>query len=242
MLLARDHDLDLLRDIAQPAEDDLVAIHESVDGILDPDIVAEVTDERLHTAQVVAGHTREQVVHGLELETAVDEVQPRGAVDVHGGAQLLLGEGLGGAEVGGRHAPVGERDLHVKRHGDDVGDEDEGHAEGPGGDREPEEAVTEEVPVAGHEEDFGRARPGRGSLVGGARGDQVQPREEVEVEARNAHDGVVGVLLEPNGNLTGTVPGEVEVVVGGAEGLEEHGGVGEEGDVLDIWVVGLWEI
>ena len=86
MLLARDHDFDLLSDIAQPAQHDLVAIHESEDGILDTDVFAELADQRLHTAQVVAGHAREQVVHGLKLESAVDEIQPRGAVNVHGGA------------------------------------------------------------------------------------------------------------------------------------------------------------
>ena len=134
---------------------------------------------------------------------------------------------------------MGKRDLDVKRHGDDVGDEDEGHAEGPGGEREPEEAVAEEVPVACHEEHFGGAGPSGCALVGGARGDQVQPGEEVEVEARDSHDGVVGVFLESDGDLGGAVPDEVEVVVAGADGLEEHGGVGEEGDVLDIRVVNL---
>ncbi|KFY77510.1 hypothetical protein V499_03140 [Pseudogymnoascus sp. VKM F-103] len=217
MLLARDHNLNLLGNIAQPAEDDLIPIHEPEDGILNPDILAELANQRLHPAQVVAGHAREQVVHGLELEATVDEVQPRGAVDIHGGAQLLLGEGLGGAEVGGRHAPVGERDLHVKRHGDNVRHEDEGDADGPGGEREPEQAVAEEVPVAGHEEHLGGAGPGCRALVGGARGDQVQPGEEVEVEARDAHDGVVGVLLELDGDLARAVPGEVEVVGRGPE-------------------------
>lgn len=178
-------------------------------------------------------------MHSLELESAVDEIQPRGAVDVHGGAQLLLGERLRGAKVSSRHSPVRERDLDVQRHGNDVRDEDEGHADRPGGEREPEETVTKEVPVACHAEHFSGARPGRGTFVRSARGDQVQPGEEVEVEAGNAHDGVVGVFLEPDGNLAGAVPGEVEVVVAGADGLEEHGGVGKEGDVLDIWVVDL---
>lgn len=239
MLLASDHDLNLLGYITQPAQDDLVPIHEPEDGILNPDIFAELADQSLHTAQVMARYAREQVVHGLELKTAVDEIQPGRAVNVHGGAQLLLSEGLRGAEVGGRHAPVGERDLHVQRHGDNVGDENEGYADGPGGECEPEESVAEEVPVAGHEEHLGGASPGCRALVGGTWRDQVQPREEVEIEARNTHDGVVGVFLELDGDLASAVPGEVKVVVGGADGLEEHGGVGEEGDVLDIWIVNL---
>lgn len=239
MLLASDHDLDLLGDIAEPAQDDLVSIHKPEDGILNPNILAELANQSLHAAQIMARYAREQVVYSLKLETAVDEVQPGGAVNVHGGAQLLLGEGLGSPEVGGRHAPVGERDLHVEWHGDDVGDENEGYADRPGWKREPEKAVAEEVPVAGHEEHLSRARPGCRALVRGAWGDQMQPREEVKVEARNSHDGVVGVFLELDGNLAGAVPGEIKVVVGGANGLEEHGGVGEERDVLNIWVVNL---
>lgn len=105
---------------------------------------------------------------GLELQAAVDEIQPLGAVDVHGGAQLALGEGLRFAEVGGRGGPVGEGDLRVQGHGDDVGDEDEPYAEAPGGDGAPEEEVAEEVPVAEHESDLGGARPGCGAEVNGA--------------------------------------------------------------------------
>lgn len=44
----------------------------------------------------------------------------------------------------------------------------------------------------------------------------MQPGEEVEVEARDAHDWVVGVLLVPDGDLAGAVPCKVKVVVGGA--------------------------
>lgn len=239
MLLARHHNLNLLRNIAQPAQNDLIPIHKPKDRILNPNILTELPNQRLHPAQIVARHARKQVVHSLELQTAVDKVQPRGTIDVHSGAQLLLCEGLSRAKVSGRHAPVGERDLDMERHGDDMRHQHECDAEGPGGDRKPEEAVAEEVPVASHEEDFGGARPRCCALVGGARGDQVKPGEEVEVEARDAHDGVVGVFLELDGDLAGAVPGEVEVVVGGVEGLEEHGGVGEEGDVLDVRVVGL---
>lgn len=105
---------------------------------------------------------------GLELQAAMDEIQPLGAVDVHGGAQLALGEGLRFAEVGGRGGPVGEGDLRVQGHGDDVGNEDEPYAEGPGGDGAPEEEVAEEVPVAEHESDLGGARPGCGAEVHGA--------------------------------------------------------------------------
>lgn len=71
---------------------------------------------------------RVQVVDGLELEAAVEEVEPGRAVDVHGGAQHLLREGLGDAHVRGAHGEVGEGDLDVQRGGDGVADEDEGDA------------------------------------------------------------------------------------------------------------------
>ena len=95
----------------------------------------------------------------LELQTAVEPIHPLGAIDVHGCAELVLGEGLGGAEVGRRHAPVRKRDLHVENDGDDVRGEDEGDAVGPGGESAPDEQVAEEVPVAAHEGDFDGTSP-----------------------------------------------------------------------------------
>lgn len=66
----------------------------------------------------------------------------------------------------------------------------------------------------------------------------MQPGEEVEVEAGDAHDGVVGVFLIGDEEVGGFVPGEDEaVVVGGDDGLEEFGRGGEQGDVLDVGVV-----
>ncbi len=60
------------------------------------------------------------MMHGLELQATVNEVEPGRAGDIHGGAELLLREGFGIAEVGSRHCEVGEGDLDVQRHGDDV--------------------------------------------------------------------------------------------------------------------------
>lgn len=70
----------------------------------------------------------------------------------------------------------------------------------------------------------------------------MQPGEEVEVEAGDAHDRVVGVFLVGNENVGGGIPGEDEaVVVGGDDGFEEFRGGGEEGNVLDVGVVFLLE-
>lgn len=101
MLLALDHDIQLITDILQPPQHLSVAIGEVEDRVRHTSVVAELPDHELHLAQVMARHTREQVVNGLELKTAVHKVHPCGAVDVHGGAELALRKGLGLAEVDG---------------------------------------------------------------------------------------------------------------------------------------------
>lgn len=241
VLLTPDQVLDLHAHLVQPPQHLFVSVHEPQQRVRDPCLGAKLHDQRLQPAQVVPRHTREQVVHGLELEAAVEPVEPRRAVNVHGGAELALGKGLGFAEVRGRHGPVGECDLDVKRHRDNVRDEDEADADGPCGERAPDEEVAEDVPVAGHHGDFGGANP-PGGRVAERRGlgrEEVQPREEVKIEARDAHDGVVRVCLEGDEEVGGGVPDEGEVVVRGEDAAEEGGRRGEEGDVLDIGVVFL---
>jgi len=103
------------RHLIQPAQHMPVPIHETLNLIFDPRLVGEFPHERLQTTQVVSRYAREQVVHGLELEAAVHEVQPGGTGDVHGRAELAHGEGFRGAEVGRAGAPVRERDLDVER-------------------------------------------------------------------------------------------------------------------------------
>lgn len=159
ILLTLDQQANLLAHLVQMPKYLLVPVGERQDGVRDARLVAELPHERLHLAQVVPGHAGEEVVDGLELQAAVHKVHPGGAVDVHGGPELALGEGLALAQVGGGHAPVGEGDLDVQRHGDDVADEDEDDAGGPGRDVAPAEDVAEEEPVAGHEGDLGRADP-----------------------------------------------------------------------------------
>ena len=120
VFLALDHHLHLLAYLTQAPKHVLVPVHESQDLVLNTRVPAEFPHKRLQPPEVVPRHPREQVMHGLELQAAVDEVEPGGAIDVHGGAQLALGEGLGVAEVGGGHAPVGEGNLDVQGHGDDM--------------------------------------------------------------------------------------------------------------------------
>lgn len=189
----------------------------------------------------MAWHAGKEVVDGLELQAAVEEVEPLGAGDIHGGAQLALGEGLGGAEVGGGHAPVGEGDLDVEEHGDAVRDENEADAGRPVGEGAPEQAVAKDGPEARHEGHLEVAGPPGGAELRGARREQVRPREEVEVEAGDAHDGVISVLLPGHEHVGGLVPNEAELVEGAVDGLEVGGASGKEGHVLVVGIV-LWHV
>ena len=109
---------------------------------------------------------------------------------------------------------MGERDLHMQGHGDDVRDEHEGDAEGPGGEGAPEKQVPEEEPVCCHGYELCFSGPGCAAKIGGAGGEKVEPGEEVEVEAGDAHDGVVGIGLVGDGEGGEAVEVVSEVVVG----------------------------
>lgn len=133
ILLTLDHHLDHIANLLQPVENHLVPLHKPIAVIRHTRLLTKLAHKLLPPPQIMPRHAGEQVVNSLELQTAVDPIQPRGAVDVHGCAHLALGEGFGGTEVGGRHAPVGQGDLHVQDHGDQVRDEDEADADGPAG-------------------------------------------------------------------------------------------------------------
>lgn len=216
MLLALNHDIELVANILEPAQNLAVSVGEVENRVRNASILAEVADEELHLSEVVARHSGEEMVDSLELETAVDEVEPGRAVDVHGGSELALSEGLSLTKVDGGHSPMGQGDLDVQRHGDNVRDENEDDAGRPVRESPPEEAVAEEEPVASHEGNLSRANPPSSALskLRGLLGEDVEPREEVEVETSNAHDWVVCVALVGNEEVCGGVPDEGEVVVG----------------------------
>lgn len=167
--LALDKSLDHLADFLQSAQNNLVALDESIALVLDGGLVAELANENLESAQVVARHTREEMVNSLELQTSVQEVEPLRAVDVHGSAKLALREALGGTQVGCRHAPVAQGDLNVQKHGDAVRNEDKCNSDGPGRKSAPQKTVAKDSPVASHEENLDRASPPSRAQVGGTR-------------------------------------------------------------------------
>lgn len=215
MLLTLRHHPRLLRHFLQAIQNHAIPRLEPMNQILNLRLCAKLPHQHLQRAQIVPRHAREQMVYNLELQPAVHEIQPRRARNVHGRAQLALGEGFSRPQVGRARAPVRERDLHVQRHGYQVAGQEEESAGGPGRDVAVQQHVEVEHEVDGDAGDFGRASPPRFAFGVRAWGKQVAPGEEVEVEARDGHDGVVGVFLDSDGDGRDGVVEEFEAWVVG---------------------------
>lgn len=84
----------LSTDLAQMGDDFFVAVDEPVQGIGHADIGAEILNEPLGASKIMAGHARVEVMDGLKLQAAMDEIEPRRAIDVHRGPEHLLRETL----------------------------------------------------------------------------------------------------------------------------------------------------
>lgn len=136
-------------------------------------------------------HAWEEVVNSLELETAMEEIQPSRTGDVHGRAQHFLWEGLAWSEFGSGHGEVRQGDLSVERHGDHVGDEEEDQTAGVGGDGSVHDEVAEPVPEEDLAGEFEPAVPPCGTFSWTEAEYQMLPGEAVEVEAAEGEDGIV---------------------------------------------------
>ena len=76
------------------SEDTVVSLDEPKGLIFDSRLLAKLPYKNRQFAQVVSRHTGEQVVHCLEVETTVEEVQPFGTRYVDSSAQLTLSKDL----------------------------------------------------------------------------------------------------------------------------------------------------
>lgn len=85
VLLALNQHLYLLGNLPKTSQDLTVTVFKAIDFILDANFFSKLLDPALQFAQVMPRDTKEEVVDGLELETTMDPVKPRRAVDVHRG-------------------------------------------------------------------------------------------------------------------------------------------------------------
>lgn len=145
-LAALFHKADLLRHVTEPADDLLVSIIESEDGVRNTSLLAELQNILLSATQVVAGHARVQVVDSLKLQATVEEVQPGRTVNIHSRSEHLLGERFVNTHISSRHGKMGERDLDVQRRGYDVRNQQVDESALPVGDRLVHYTVDEPIP------------------------------------------------------------------------------------------------
>src|SRR5262245_17601937 len=122
------------------------------------------------------------MVHCLKLQTPMDEVQPRRAIDVHSRAQHTLREGFRNAQIRGAHCEVRERDLHVHGHRHNMRYDDEEEAV-PGVrngfiDRE----IAEPVPEKQLSRDLEIAMPPRWPFARSLAQEDVLPAQHVKIK------------------------------------------------------------
>ena len=118
-LAVRDHadDLDLVGNLLEHASDLPIALDEAKLGVLEATLLGELLDDQARLAEVVPREPREQVVRYLQVQPAMDELDPRRANHVHRRPELARKERLHGAEVGRRAREVREHDLSKGREG-----------------------------------------------------------------------------------------------------------------------------
>jgi len=127
-----DKEADLVCHILEGRVDDLVTLGKAMDVVRQTDLVTKLPDKRLSISQVVARHSREEMVDGLELKSSVEPIQPGGAVDIHGGAEHLCRKGLTIAQLLRGHAKMRQRDLDVQHEGEHVRDKNVSNDHVPG--------------------------------------------------------------------------------------------------------------
>lgn len=124
-LLAVSQDSGLTAHVSQSTNDFLVPVHKAIQRIRDAHLPAKLLHQLLRPPKVMSRYPGVQMVDRLELQPAVQKIQPLRTLNVHGGPQHLLRERLVDAQVGGAHGEMAQGDLDVEGAGDHVADHDE---------------------------------------------------------------------------------------------------------------------
>ena len=227
----------LPRNVSQMTDNLLITFLESIHRIRDANIFAEIHDQFLTSAEIVPRDTWEQVVHGLELESTMEKVEPLGAVNIHGGAQHTLRERLGNAKVCCRHGEVRKCDLHMHRHCDHVAEQHECDARTSSGNRFVDGEIAEPGPEEQLASDLQVTMPPRGAFARSLTQKDVLPGEDVEIEATEAQNRIVEVVLVREHEFREWVVSHDAVIICRTKALEEAMRDGKEWNVLDIRIV-----
>lgn len=90
--LAFSKDGSLPRNVRHLSYNSLVPVYETIQCIGYIHLVAKFLNQLLCAPQIMARDSRVQVMDSLELKATMEEVEPLGAIDVHGSSQHLLRE------------------------------------------------------------------------------------------------------------------------------------------------------
>ena len=116
---------------------------------------------------------------GLELQTAVEKVEPLRAIDIHGGSQHLLREGFVDPEVCSAHGEMAERDLYMQRSCDHMADHDKGESSPSGGNGLVNHLVAKPVPEENVPGNLEPSVPPRRTLLWPLAYDKIFPAQAV---------------------------------------------------------------
>ena len=176
-------DPDLFRNIAKSSNDFLVAINKRENGIRNAGVTTELKDKLLGATEVVTRDTRVEVMDGLELKTAMEEIQPCRAVHIHCGTQHLLGKRLLDTQIGSGHGKVGEGNLHMQWGCHHVGDENEKHPISCIRNRPVDNAVAKPYPEENLASDLKPAMPPGRAPFGSLVAKEVLEAQHIQVES-----------------------------------------------------------
>ena len=101
-------------------DDKVLSLKEGILDILQSCILTELKHKWLHLSQVVPWDTRKEMMNDLELQPAVEPVEPSRGAYIHGSSQGLSSEVLLAGQVLSVHTIVGDVDLQVQYRGCDV--------------------------------------------------------------------------------------------------------------------------
>lgn len=90
--LALSQDSSLPCYICETTDNLLVSIHKPIQRIWDFDLVTEGLHQLLGPPQIMPRYARVEMMNSLKLQSAVEEVKPRGAVNIHRRSKHLLRE------------------------------------------------------------------------------------------------------------------------------------------------------
>ena len=177
------------------------------------------------------------MVDGLELEPAVDEVEPLGALNVHSCAEHALRERLVNTQVSGAHGEMAQRNLHVHRRRHHVADQQERPTARGCRYRLVHDAVAEPEPEEDITCELEPAVPPCSSLPWAKAEDQVYPALDVEIEAAKKEDRVVKIMLDLDSMLCENIEGHNAVVIGAIERVKKAVRDGKERHMLDVRIM-----